>query len=70
MEETPLFWELYIKDLDSTSLEFYFLNYVLKTDEKTHKSDCNEVTKPQKELKSASLLSTIYSVSQISSDTA
>lgn len=34
MEETPLFSELYSKDRDSTSLEFYFLNYVLKIDEK------------------------------------
>lgn len=35
MEESPLFSELYSKDPDSTSFEFYFSNYVVKTDEKT-----------------------------------
>lgn len=69
MEETSLFSELYSKDPDSTSFEFYFLNYVLKTDEKT-KSDCNEVCKPQKDLQSDCLLSPVSSVSQISSETA
>lgn len=37
---------------------------------KRHKSDCNEVCKPQKDLQSDCMLSTDSSVSQISSDTA
>lgn len=37
---------------------------------KPHKSGCNEVCKAQKDLQSDCLLSTIFSVAQISSDTA
>lgn len=45
----------------------FFKLYVLKPDEKPHKSDCNDVCKPQKDLQSNCLLSTVSSVSQISS---
>ena len=70
MEATVPFSELYSKDPYSTSLKFCFLNYVLKTWKKPQNSDCNEACKPQKDLPSDCLLSTVSPVYQISSDTA